>query len=79
MVGHTPSYTEYIAIRYFVSKNQSKVTCKISLHVLGLCVFLSQHNYYTTILVLCIIIHLQGQTDPYRESYMFDLIVQKRV
>ena len=46
---------------------------------LGLCVFLSQHNYYTTILVLCIIIHLQGQTDPYRESCMFDLIVQQIV
>ncbi len=62
MVGHTPPQQ-----LYFVPENQGKVTCKISLcdNFLGLCVFLSQH----TTCSLHAYIHLQWQTDPYRENY----------
>ncbi len=58
------SYSYRAAIRYFVSENKGKVTCKISLcdNFLILCVFLSQH---IGLLVHCIyifkgkLIHIQ--------------------
>ena len=66
MEGHTP--TEQLS-GTFVSENQGKVTCKIGLcdNFLGLRVFFSLH------ITLGL---LEGQTDPYRESYMSDLVQQ---
>ena len=63
------SYSYRAAIRYFVSENQGKVTCKISLrdNFLGLCVFLSQH-----ILVPCIYI-FRGKQIHTEKIIMSDL------
>ncbi len=70
MVGHSYSYRA--AIRYFVSENQGKVTCKIGLcdNFLGLCVFFSLHigpciyifkgKQIHTEKVICLILVQQG-------------------
>ena len=65
VVGHTPTCR---AIRYFVSANQGKVTCKIGSQ---LCVNCS--HAFSAIVVPCIYIFKGKQIHMHRESYMSDL------
>ncbi len=66
------SYSYRAAIRYFVSENQGKVTCKIGLcdNFLGLCVFFSLH---IGLLVPCIYIFKGKQIHTEKVIIMSDL------
>ena len=68
------SYFYRAAIRYFVSENQGKVTCKIGLGDDFLFRFVlivpDLFSAYRTSCSLHIHVHLQGQTDPHI-NYVF--------